>query len=204
MKQELKSQHSRTLILQAGLDCFSAAGYKGTSIKDIALRAGISAGRVYHHFASKLEVFTALLQHYWEVLADPELELNRISAQARFPDDIPQLAAAIRQVVENNRASIMLIYIDVIEFHGEHINRFYKNMALRFQDVYKERFEELRREGRLNPKADPLFAVMMTYRFLFHYFLVECSFGVADHFGYSSEDIVEKVQETILHGLLRD
>ena len=42
----------------------------------------------------------------------------------RFPDDLEEMAAAIEQVVADNSAYILLIYIDVIEFKGRHIRTF--------------------------------------------------------------------------------
>lgn len=202
MKQQTKSQRSKELILDAGLKCFSSQGFRGTSMKDIAQAANISIGRVYHHFESKTDIFTTLLDHYWSVLEDPQTPLNQLIQGAHFPDDIPELARAIRTIVEQNKQSIMLIYIDVIEFHGEHINRVYRNMAANFRSAYQQRFDDLERQGELRQSADPLFAVMLTYRFFFHYFLVESSFGVADHFGFSSETVIEKTNDLILHGLL--
>ncbi len=202
MKQQLKSQRSRELILQAGLLCFSKSGFKGTSMKDIAQQADISIGRVYHHFRSKSDIFSELLNTYWSVLEDPDSKLNRLVNEANFPDDIAELALAIKAIVEDNKQYIMLIYIDVIEFHGEHINRVYANMAANFRQAYQSRFDELSADQKLRKGADPLFAVMLTYRFFFHYFLVETSFGVADHFGFSSDAVIEKTQDLILHGLL--
>ena len=204
VKQEIKSKRSRDLILNAGLELFSSQGYKATSMKEISQKAGISIGRVYHHFENKLQIFTQLLDLYWERLGDPEVALNRLSAAARFPDDFVDIVGAIREVVENNRDYIMLIYIDVIEFQGEHIQRFYRDMAERFKQAYSERFNELGEQGKLSEKADPLFAVMLTYRFFFHYFLVETTFGVEDHFGFTSEEVAAKAQQVILHGLLKD
>lgn len=204
MKQALKSQKSIQLVLDAGLDRFSKQGYRATSMKQIAQQAGISTGRVYHHFDNKLAIFTQLLDQYWEYLADPELTLNRLSQAAQFPDDFTDLANAIREVVAEKKAYINLIYVDVIEFHGEHIQRFYRGMADRFKKTYGPRFQALRDAGRLKPDADPLFAVMMTFRFFFHYFLVETSFGVEDHFGFGTQEVIRKAQQTILHGLLAE
>lgn len=51
-------------ILDAALQEFSAAGYTGARMDDIALRAGLSKGGLYAHFASKEEVFEALLARY--------------------------------------------------------------------------------------------------------------------------------------------
>ena len=194
---------SRELILEAGLTCFSSQGFRGTSMKDIAQVAEISVGRVYHHFKSKTELFTELLDQYWGVLEDPNNPINQLILNARFPDDIPQLAQAIKDIVSQNKKHIMLIYVDVIEFHGEHINRVYRNMAANFKAAYQERFDQLERDQVLRPQADPLFAVMLTYRFFFHYFLVESTFGVADHFGFSSDTVIAKTNDLILHGLLK-
>ena len=202
MKQQMKSQRSRQLILDAGLKLFSRQGYRATSMKNIAEVAGISTGRVYHHFANKLQIYTTLIEDYWDKLRDPALKLNQLSAKSRFPEDFQDIVAAIREVVYANRESIMLIYIDVIEFRGEHIQRFYRDMAERFRSVFGERFEALRSEGRLNPNVDPLFAVMLTYRFFFQYFLVETSFGVKDHLGFSAEEVAAKAEDLVLHGLL--
>ncbi len=203
MKQELKSKRSREMILKSGLELFSNQGYRATSMKEVANSAGISIGRVYHHFQSKLEIFTTLLDQYWERLKNPELKLNRLSTEAVFPDDFSEIVEAIREVVEENKASIMLIYIDVIEFKGEHIQRFYENMALRFKTAYGPRFAELEAQGRLNKGADLLFAVMLTFRFFFQYYLVETSFGVKDHFGFTSKEVTEKAKNLLLHGLLK-
>ncbi len=203
MKQELKSKRSREMILKSGLELFSNQGYRATSMKEVANSAGISIGRVYHHFQSKLEIFTTLLDQYWERLKNPDLKLNRLSTEAVFPDDFSEIVEAIREVVEENKASIMLIYIDVIEFKGEHIQRFYENMALRFKTAYGPRFAELEAQGRLNKGADLLFAVMLTFRFFFQYYLVETSFGVKDHFGFTSKEVTEKAKNLLLHGLLK-
>ena len=203
MKQTEKSQRSREIILEAARDLFSSQGYRATSLKDISSRAGISTGRVYHHFTNKLEIFTTLLERYWERLRDPELELNKLSAEARFPDDFERIVTAIHQVVVENKPYILLIYIDVIEFNGEHIRRFYADMAENFRRVFGPGFADPERAESFNPGADPLFAVMMTFRFFFQYYLVESSFGVADHFGFTEEAVISKAKELILHGLMR-
>ena len=203
MKQQLKSQQSKQAILQAGLELFSSQGYRATTLKEIALSAGISTGRVYHHFQNKLQIFTSLLDRYWAYLEEPELKLNQLSRAARFPDDFADIAEAIREIVVEKKAYINLIYVDVIEFRGEHIQRFYRSMAERFKRVYGSRFEVLAERGVLNEEADPFFAVMLTFRFFFHYFLVETSFGVEDHFGFGSKEVIAKARQLVLHGLLK-
>ncbi|AMG44889.1 TetR/AcrR family transcriptional regulator [Achromobacter ruhlandii] len=69
-------------ILDAALQEFSAAGYAGARMDDIALRAGLSKGGLYAHFASKEEVFEALLARY---LCPPRLDARSLVEGSSSP-----------------------------------------------------------------------------------------------------------------------
>lgn len=58
-------------ILNAALSVFSERGFAAARMDDIAQASGLSKGGLYAHFASKDEVFEALLS---QLLAPPELE----------------------------------------------------------------------------------------------------------------------------------
>ncbi|WP_227870774.1 TetR/AcrR family transcriptional regulator [Orrella marina] len=51
---------SRQKILDTAAQCFMRQGYHATSIDDIARALGSTKGRVYHHFASKIDLFFAV------------------------------------------------------------------------------------------------------------------------------------------------
>lgn len=53
---------SRADILTAAAACFMERGYTSTSIDDVARRLGATKGRIYHHFASKADLFAAIFQ----------------------------------------------------------------------------------------------------------------------------------------------
>tara|TARA_R110002020_G_scaffold5971_8_gene24610 strand:- start:1854 stop:2495 length:642 start_codon:yes stop_codon:yes gene_type:complete len=44
-------------IMEGAALCFEARGYSATSIDEVAARIGSTKGRVYHHYASKAELF---------------------------------------------------------------------------------------------------------------------------------------------------
>ena len=69
-------------ILDAALQEFSAAGYAGARMDDIAARAGLSKGGLYAHFASKEEVFEALLARY---LSPPRLDARALVEGSATP-----------------------------------------------------------------------------------------------------------------------
>jgi TetR/AcrR family transcriptional regulator, cholesterol catabolism regulator len=50
----------RGIILEAAAQLFVERGYGGTSMRDIAARAGLLPGSVYHHYAAKEDLFLAV------------------------------------------------------------------------------------------------------------------------------------------------
>ncbi|HEX3125735.1 MAG TPA: TetR/AcrR family transcriptional regulator [Thermoanaerobaculia bacterium] len=200
--QASKSEASTQKVLKAALSLFSRQGFRATSMRQLARRAGLSVGNLYHHFGNKERIFQRLIDRYWDVLLDPDLPLNRIFAAARFPEDLEEMAAAIEQVVTENAQSILLIYIDVIEFKGKHIRAFYQQMADRFRSAYSDRIAEMKRRGEVAEGVDPLVGVMLATRWFFYYFTVEKCFGVPMHMGLEPKQAVNEFAKVLRFGLL--
>lgn len=51
--RKLRAMESKSRIYEAALAVITEKGFEGASIKEIVLRAGVSVGAFYHHFASK-------------------------------------------------------------------------------------------------------------------------------------------------------
>lgn len=60
-KLDSKSERTRQRTLDAAAACFRRHGFAAVTLKDIAERAGIQAGSLYYHFASKEEIVSAVL-----------------------------------------------------------------------------------------------------------------------------------------------
>jgi len=56
-------------ITNAAQELFTARGFDSTSIDDIATRAGVAKGAVYHHFDSKEEIFCRVFEQMTAALA---------------------------------------------------------------------------------------------------------------------------------------
>src|SRR5690606_20369290 len=59
----------RATILDAALHCFVERGFYGTTIPEIAARAKIAAGTIYHYFDSKDALVNALYRHWKGLVA---------------------------------------------------------------------------------------------------------------------------------------
>src|SRR5213080_2118089 len=53
----------RLQILKVAMRLFSQRGFRGTTTKEIAQAAGVSEAMVFRHFATKKELYSAILDH---------------------------------------------------------------------------------------------------------------------------------------------
>src|SRR3954462_12489384 len=58
-----RTADSRALILEAAVACLVQDGYAGASTLAVQARAGVSRGRLLHHFPSRAELLVAAAQY---------------------------------------------------------------------------------------------------------------------------------------------
>lgn len=204
MIQKERSDKSREQILDAALRLFAHQGYRGTNMRDIAGAAGLSTGNVYHLFPDKESVFRALLDRYFAILASPEYPFNKALAEGAFPDDLEKLGRAARESVQRYRDYVALIYVDVVEFEGGHIRRFYSEMAQRFEGFLATNPLGQQLGRKLRPGVSPVHAIMLVSRFFLQYYAVEIVFGVPNHFGRDAEAATRDIADILKRGMLRE
>jgi len=204
LNQGERSERSKTQILDAALKLFSHKGYGATSVRDIAEEAGVSKGNVYHHFADKEAIFRELLDEYFGAMSTPDFPFNRALATGTFPENLEQLGRAARETVRSYREYVALIYVDVVEFDGSHIRKFYADMAKRFDAFMKEHGMEAELRDKLQDGLSPISAVMLATRIFYNYFSIEILFGVKDHFGKDTDEVVREISRILRHGMLRN
>ena len=90
--QEVRAA-TRAKLVNSALELFASRGYAASSVDAIADGAGVSAGLLYHHFASKAEVLNAIFE---QSLADVQATF---SAADREPDPLDRLPALLRSAV---------------------------------------------------------------------------------------------------------
>jgi len=81
---------TREKILNAAVDLFAQKGLAATSAKDIAEKAGVSVGLMYHYYKTKEEMFEAI-----ENLAIAEIaELQEMLESQKSPENAIKLLAS--------------------------------------------------------------------------------------------------------------
>lgn len=64
MREVQPKRDRREDILRASLNLFAEKGFHGTSMRDIAREADITEGLIYHYFASKRDLFRAIIEEH--------------------------------------------------------------------------------------------------------------------------------------------
>ena len=110
MVREAERTEATTKAIEAAArKLFATRGFAATSIDDIAARAGVAKGAVYHHFASKEELFARVLDAVQGELAAAPVP----AAARRISDPLDAIAdGALRWLLaasEPERKRILLV-----------------------------------------------------------------------------------------------
>lgn len=81
----------RGVLVEAAVENFTALGYHGTSMRDLARTAGVTVASIYHHFTSKQE----LLQHIMLGTMSDVLELTTQAVDEAGPTPTERLGALV-------------------------------------------------------------------------------------------------------------
>jgi len=89
-KRAAQGRATRGQLIEVATSLFADHGYEGTSIEAVLTAAGVSRGALYHHFAGKEALFTAVL----EVLSDRiTAQLTEVISGCADPVDAVRAAA---------------------------------------------------------------------------------------------------------------
>lgn len=61
-RQADRSRRTREALIRAGRDLFAQHGYAGTGLEELAARAGVTRGALYHQFRDKRALFLAVFE----------------------------------------------------------------------------------------------------------------------------------------------
>jgi AcrR family transcriptional regulator len=101
---------TRQKLFEAAIDLIAERGYTGTTVDDIALRAGVAKGTVYYNFPSKPALFEELLRHGIGLLT----EQFKAAVDGRPPRDaIGALIRAQLEYIQRYRAFAQLLLAEM-------------------------------------------------------------------------------------------
>lgn len=147
----------RLQILLVAISLFAKKGFRGTTTKEIAQAAGVSEAMVFRHFATKEELYSAILDH--KACAGGDLDfcegeavaeaINRKDDRAVFE----RLAYEVLQHHEADTEFLRLLMFAALEGH-ELAQMFWERNVLQVYEFLSTYLRERQREGALR-EVDP-------------------------------------------------
>lgn len=190
-----KGEQTQLRILDAAYALFMEQGYHGTSMRQIAERAGITMGGVYNHFASKEAIWEAVLfdRHPYRAIAPVLREASGATTEA-FVRDI-----ALRLVGELSKRKDLLhiMFIELVEFNGVHIPALYARIAPELQPL----FEVVRTRAVGLRQTSPALLARSFLGFFFSYYVTELLMPPAVR-SMMGDGALDAFIDIYLHGVL--
>jgi AcrR family transcriptional regulator len=191
-------------IEDAALHVFTRLGFHGTSVRDIAKKAGVSIGNLYNYYPNKEEIFKRIVEGYEAHMEELRSEALGTAKGVFDPAELQRMARVIREIVYDNPDYWRLMYIDVTEFGNRHFAGTFRSLAKNMQARLGAQLKESTRTGAWNRGIDPALAFTAIYLQLFTYFLVEKLFGGRQHLGMPDDRAIAQLIKITTEGLWRD
>lgn len=191
----------RDRIIDAARQLFLTKGFNGSNLRDIAKKASVSMGGIYHHFGSKEEIYQALLEN--RPLATDFAHLYELTQKDEFPENLDQIGHSIYELVRTHQDFFRLCYIDVLEFQGRHV----APMIHALRDGFTTQSDALLSKSRDKLREDVRSAVALRCMidiFLYSY-LEEVMLGrsLAEDLGISEGERAGEMARILLRGILK-
>ncbi|NES68337.1 MAG: TetR/AcrR family transcriptional regulator, partial [Okeania sp. SIO2D1] len=137
--------------LQAAQKLFAKSGYDGTTIRDLAKKAGVAEGTLFRHFSNKKAILIELATEGWvEILTDLLTELSEMSSYKA-------VAQVMRRRMLNisRNADMMKVCFLEAQFHPELRDKIQSEVIEKMTDVAEAFFATAMERGvyrQMNPK----------------------------------------------------
>lgn len=164
----------RARILAAATTVFSEAGYRATTMKEIAERSGISQRGLVHHFPSKDDLLVEMIKAREDLLA------QRIAGVTQ-DDFLGAILNVVRDNAENPGQVELHTLLSAEATSPDHpAHNHYRERYEQFTDFVEESLQSMRNKGDLREGVDARLLAQM---------LVALSDGIQIQWLYNREDV---------------
>jgi AcrR family transcriptional regulator len=121
----------RQEILQAAIELFAEKGFRGTTTRDLAAKAGVNEAIIFRHFKNKTELYRAILEEKVHQIDDaPYKEVEELAKTADIRTFLEFLGNRFIQRHEQDSTFMRLLLFSALEGH-ELADMFFESISTR-------------------------------------------------------------------------
>jgi AcrR family transcriptional regulator len=193
-----KGETTRSAIEDAAVELFIKNGYHATSMRQIAEHAELALGGIYNHFSSKEKIFEAIIvdKHPYKRIMPLIL-----GAQGETVEDFLRNAACISlNEVKREPDFINLMFIELVEFHGQHGKLIVLEVAPKILPVF-EKLVKSRKELRV---TNPAVLARSFFGLVASYMITDIILGDTPFRKLLPSNPVDAYVDIFLHGVIKE
>jgi TetR/AcrR family transcriptional regulator len=196
----MPSEDRRRQLLRVAVESFARNGFSGTKTKDIAAAAGVSEAILFRHFASKEDLYHAILDEKEAAYGGDRwfVEMNELAERRDDRGLFRHVAWQIIRSFREDAAFHRLLLYASLEGHLL-ADLFHERFGLPTGD-FLARYVSMRQQEGAYRKCDPGVAIMFAIGSVVHYAMARYVLG-AKNLPHAEEAIVEQFVGLILEGL---
>jgi TetR/AcrR family transcriptional regulator len=197
----MTGENRRQQILEVAIRLFSEKGFRGTTTKEIALSAGVNEAIIFRHFATKSDLYSAILDFKACSAASQAFEESVEAAMAR-EDDRAVFESIARHILDNHKrddAFMRLLLYSALERH-ELAVMFHERLI---KDHYRRLAGYIRRRSAAGAfrRVDPMTAVGVFIGMVVHHAQMANLYG-DDLLYISNRTAAERFADIFFRGVL--
>jgi AcrR family transcriptional regulator len=198
-RQRLPSSERRAAIVRAAVELFAQRGFRGTTTRELASAVGVSEPVLYQHFATKRDLYNAIIDHMVAQVSDDFLESKR-----QFDDSCDDeaffqwLGEIILAWHLDQPTNLRLLYFSALEGH-ELADLWHERATSQFHDFVRQYIARRGGEGAFRG-SDPFTATIAFSYAVAHFGMVSSLFHCpVPHL--SRQEVVRNFVDIFLNGI---
>ncbi|WP_432664470.1 helix-turn-helix domain-containing protein [Wukongibacter baidiensis] len=138
----MDSRSSKEKILQASMDLFVRNGYKKTTTKLIANKAGVNEVTIFRLFGKKKSIIEEIIKYKMGNI-DPLTSYFKNDAKFNLSEDLYKSGV----LYFNSMSKNLPLMLTLLEELGEDFERIFSKLPTRIKETYKSYFDEMHKRG---------------------------------------------------------
>jgi AcrR family transcriptional regulator len=194
----LSGEERKRQIIEAAAALFSRKGFGGTTTRQVAEAAGISEPTIFKHFATKEDLYAAIL----EAKVQTEAILEGVEPAARRGDDAGVLRALAHGMIQRTQEDptlMRLLLFSALEGHALS-DLFFQSRVARVDEFLCRYIGERLKAGAFRP-VDPLQAAWNFIGMIAYHLLYQEVFRQKPPAHLTTERAVDEMVDVFLQGV---
>lgn len=199
-KHKLPANERRAAILASAIDLFAQKGFRGTTTREIAAAACVSEPVIYQHFATKSELYTAIVDHMIESVTAKATEFDKLRNTTDPREFFVWLGMQVLEWFSEGGRRSRLLFYSALE--GHELARIWHEKATQLVHSYLEPVIQAHVDAGLFRNIPPQVATKAFVGMVSDYGIGRTIFGCPDY-GITPETMIDHFVDVFLHGIER-